>query len=314
MNADNIILVVAVAMAMAALLLFAQFSYWTLQSRADQQQRELSRRLGTLVEKNAGPALLRAPSGREARGISARLEDRIRQAGSPYTLNALYTRMAVAGLIGVLVLLVAFKSAIALAGLAFAYIPIVLLTGAAETRARRLTEQLPDGLDLLARSLQAGHGLSESLRGVAEEMPLPLSQEFGRVYEEHNLGRDLRECLQNLTRRNPGSFDLQIFVGSVLLQRDTGGNLVEILNSISATIRGRFMFQGKVAALTSEARFTAYILGGLPFFVIGAILWASPKYLRPLIEDPLGNLMLVGAMLSFSFGVFVMREISKVEV
>jgi len=303
-----------VAMAAAALLLFAQFVYWTLQSRADKQQRELSRRLGTLVEKNVGPALLRASGDREGKGISALLEDRIRQAGSPYTLTALYTRMAVVGLIGVLVLLVVLKSALCVAGLLFAYIPVMLLNSAAETRALRLTEQLPDGLDLLARSLQAGHGLSESLRGVAEEMPLPLSQEFGRVYEEHNLGRDLRECLQNLTRRNPSSFDLQIFVGSVLLQRDTGGNLVEILNSISATIRGRFVFKGKVAALTSEARFTAYILGGLPFFVIGAILWASPKYLRPLLEDPLGNLMLVGAMLSFSFGVFVMREISKVEV
>lgn len=313
MNAENLILVVGVAMAVAALLLFAQFVYWTMQSRSDQQQRELSRRLGTLVEKNAGPAILRA-AGPEGKGIGARLEDMIRQAGSPYLLSTLYTRMAAAALLGMLVLFIAFKSALGLAGLAAAYIPVMLLSRTALTRSRRLTEQLPDGLDLLARSLQAGHGLSEALRSVAEEMPLPLAQEFGRVYEEHNLGRDLRECLQNLNRRNPGSFDLQIFVGSVLLQRDTGGNLVEILNSISTTIRGRFMFHGKVAALTSETRFTAYILGGLPFFVIGVILFLSPGYLTPLATDPLGNLMLLGCGLSFAFGVFVMREISKVEI
>ncbi|MES2638838.1 MAG: type II secretion system F family protein [Myxococcota bacterium] len=313
MTAENLILVLGVAMAVAALLLFAQFAYWTLQSRNEQQQRELSRRLGTLVEKNAGPALLRA-SGPGSKGFSGQLEDMIRQAGSPYTLSTLYTRMAAAAVIGMLVLLVAFKSAIGLVGLAAFYIPVMLLSRTATNRSQRLTEQLPDGLDLLARSLQAGHGLSEALRSVAEEMPMPLAQEFGRIYEEHNLGRDLRECLQNLTRRNPGSFDLQIFVGSVLLQRDTGGNLVEILNSISGTIRGRFMFHGKVAALTSEARFTAYILGGLPFFVVGVLLFVSPQYLTPLVNDPLGNLMLLGCFLSFSFGVFVMREISKVDL
>ncbi len=313
MNADNFILVAGVALSLAAFLLFAQFLYWTAQSRNEKQQRELSRRLGTLVDKTAGPALLRA-TGPNSKGFAGRLEDLIRQAGSPYPVSTLYARMGMAGLFGVVVLLFLFKSALALAGLLLAYVPVLLLSSAAESRALRLTEQLPDGLDLLARSLQAGHGLSEALRGVAEEMPNPLAQEFGRVYEEHNLGRDLRECLQNLTRRNPDSFDLQIFVGSVLLQRDTGGNLVEILNSISATIRGRFTFKGKVAALTSEARFTAYILGGLPFAVGTMLLVTSPDYLRPLVDDPFGNVLLVGCVLSFSFGVFVMREISKVEV
>lgn len=312
MNAENVILVLGVAMAVAALLLFAQFVYWTLQSRAESRQRELSRRLGTLVDKNAGPALLRAAS--ESRGISANLEDRIRQAGSPYPLTTLYTRMAIGGFVGALLVFLLFKNAVAILGLVVAYVPVWLVSRAADSRARRLTEQLPEGLDLLARSLQAGHGISEAMRSVAEEMPLPLAQEFGRVYEEHNLGRDFRECLQNLTRRNPNSFDLQIFVSSVLLQRDTGGNLVEILQSISGTIRSRFTFQGKVRALTSEARFTAYILGGLPFFVIGLIGFLQPKYLTPLFNDPLGNMMLGGSAFSFALGVFVMREISQVEI
>jgi tight adherence protein B len=314
MTGENFILVAGVAIAMASMLLFVQFIYWTLQSRNEQQSRELSRRLGTLVEKSSPTALLRQGTSNDVKGIGTRLDELIRQAGSPYPLSTLYTRMVVAGLSATLVLLVALKSSLALVGLAAGYLPVMLVSRAATERARRLTEQLPDGLDLLARSLQAGHGISEAMRGVAEEMPLPLAQEFGRVYEEHNLGRDFRECLQNLTRRNPSSFDLQIFVSSVLLQRDTGGNLVEILQNISATIRSRFVFQGKVAALTSEARFTAWILGGLPFFVIGIIALLSPLYLVPLFHDPLGTLLLAYCGCSFALGIFVMRELSQVEI
>ena len=238
----------------------------------------------------------------------------MRQAGAPFPVTTLYTRMAGAGVVGVLALAVALKSPICLVGVVLAYIPLMLVKGQAETRSRKLTEQLPEGLDLLARSLQAGHGLSEAIRGVAEESPIPLAQEFGRVYEENNLGRDFRECLQNLNRRNPGSFDLQIFVSSVLLQRDTGGNLVEILQNISHTIRARFVFHGKVRALTSEARFTAYILGGLPIFVVSVLVFLQPKYLRPLLTDPLGNMLLVFIFIWFSMGVFIMRELSKVEI
>jgi tight adherence protein B len=312
MNINNVILVAGVGMAVAALLLFANFVYWTMQSRAEQQQRELSRRLGTLVDKSVGPALLRQQS--ESEGLAAHFESMIRQAGSPYNATTLYTRMAMYAVGCTTGLFLLLRSPMALLGIFCAYIPVWLLSRAAAHRSIRLTEQLPDGLELLARSLQAGHGLSEAMRSVAEEMPLPLAQEFGRVYEEHNLGRDFRDCLVNLTRRNPRSFDLQIFVSSVLLQRDTGGNLVEILQSISATIRGRFVFQGKVRALTSEARFTAYILGGLPFAVIGVIWVFQPDYLKPLFADPLGNLMLIGCILSFGIGVFVMREISQVDV
>lgn len=313
MTGENLILVIGVAIAFVALLLFAQFLYWTAQSRADQQSRELSRRLGTLVEKNAGPALLRANlDARE--GLAQYFEDLVRQAGAPFPVSTLYTRMAGAGLVGVFGLAVVMRSPLCIVGGVLAYIPLMILKGQAEERSRKLTEQLPEGLDLLARSLQAGHGLSEAIRGVAEESPIPLAQEFGRVYEENNLGRDFRECLQNLNRRNPGSFDLQIFVSSVLLQRDTGGNLVEILQNISHTIRSRFVFQGKVRALTSEARFTAYILGGLPMFVVSVLVFLQPNYLRPLIADPLGNMMLVFILIWFSMGVFIMRELSKVEI
>ncbi len=313
--AGNLVVVVAVALAMAALLLFGQFVYWALQARTERHAAELSRRLGTRTDKEElANALLRAAAPVETRGFGARLDSVIRQAGSPYTLGDLYGRIALAGTIGAVIGGAALRSPVGLLGALLGYVPVLLLTRAAEQRVLRLTSQLPDGLDLLARSLQAGHGLSEAMRGVAEEMPLPLSQEFGRVYEEHNLGRDFRDCMASLCTRNPSLFDLQIFVSSVLLQRETGGNLVEILQNISVTIRGRFLFHGKVRSLTSEARFTALILGGLPFFVIGVIAVLSPNYLDPLLDDRRGQMLVAACAAWFSVGVFTMRELSKVEL
>lgn len=306
-------LAVIIVVVVAASLLFGQFLYWWTDARQAEASRELSRRLGTANERPVA-SLLRGPEARPEKGFGAQMDDLLRQAGSPYPIEQLWVRMTGFGFVGVIVFAVIFRGPLALIGAVAAYVPVLLLSSQAEARARRLAEQLPDALDRVSRSLQAGHGLSDAIRSVSEEIPAPLGAEFGRVSEENNLGRDLRECFQHLVRRNPSSFDLQIFVSAVLLQRDTGGNLVEILNNIAGTIRQRFVFQGKVAALTSEARFTAWILGGLPFLVAGAILFLQPTYLRPLVEDPLGKLMLAGCAVMFCLGVFLMRESAKVEV
>lgn len=314
MSDNRALLAVLVAVIVAASLLFGQFAYWTWTSRKEEEQRELARRIGTLQELPAVPLIRfggRVPGGE---GLVAALEETLRSAGSPYPISSLYQRIAVAGTLGVVALFALFRSPVALVGFVAGWGPVFLLSVRADARTHRLAEQLPDGLDLLARSLQAGHGVGESMRMVAEEMPDPLASEFGRVFEEQNLGRDPRECFQNLCRRNPRSFDLRIFVSSVLLQRDTGGNLVEILQNIAHTIRGRFVFQGKVTALTSEARFTAFVLGGLPFVIGSLIAFFSPDYLRPLWTDPLGNLFLLVGAGMFSTGVFIMRELSRVDL
>lgn len=310
---NTLLLVIAIAFVVGAILLGGQFLYWTLTSRREEDQRELARRIGVLSEKQLSP-LLRFGAGRATDGMLGYLDETLRSAGSPFTMDVLYQRIlfwAIGGLAGAILL---FRSPVGLAGLFLGVVPVLLLSRTAAARLTRLTEQLPDGLELLARSLQAGHGVGESLRLVAEEMPEPLASEFGRVFEEQNLGRDTRECFQNLCRRNPQSFDLRIFVSSVLLQRDTGGNLVEILQGISNTIRQRFVFHGKVGALTSEARFTAYILGGLPFVIGSLIAVLSPSYIEPLFTDPLGKVMIVFGLIWFSTGVIIMREISKVEL
>lgn len=300
---------VAVGIVFVVIVMLGQSIFWLVRSFQEGRNQEVTRRLGTdtTVERNS---LFRAQERQGDGGIDMML----RQAGSPYPLATLQMFIGGAGAFGALAGLIVTRSPAGILGAIAAVIPIIVLRFQANKRIRRLTEQLPEAIDLMSRSLQAGHGLSESMRMTAEELPDPIGSEFARVYEENNLGRDLRDCLQNLTRRNPGIFDLQIFVSSMLLQRDTGGNLVEILQNISATVRSRFLFEGKLAALTSEAKFTAWVLGSLPFFVSGMIMVKNPDYLAPLWTDPLGNFLMAGCVVAFSFGVFLMYDFSKVEV
>ncbi|MCK6506808.1 type II secretion system F family protein [Myxococcota bacterium] len=293
------------------------FVYWGVQARKEEQQRELARRLGQLSG-DPGNTLFRTQVKDELAdalgNLGRTLDEHIQQANVEYTVSGLLVRMAGFAAIGVMVGAVIFQSLVALIGLAAGFVPYAILVSKSNERASQISAQLPDALDLMARSLRAGHGLSDAMRMCAEECPMPIAMEFGRVYEEHNLGRDLRDALYNMIRRNPQNFDMRIFVSSTLLQRDTGGNMIEILQNISKTIRDRFIFRGKVKALTAEARFSAYILGGLPFAVTAAIVALRPDYLDPLIQDSLGHIFLGIVAGLFSTGIFVMRKVSQVEL
>ncbi len=291
--------------------------YWSWRSRQKAAAQDLARRLGTLSDSPRESLFIDQkvdPWASTLGGLGERLESLLRESDATFSLTGLLARMAALGIIGTFLTSFIISGVLGLAGAAFAVIPIIILSSRAEERARLLSEQLPDGLDLVARSLQAGHGLSDAMRMCALEMPPPIAHEFGRVYEEHNLGRDFRECLDDLCKRNPRNFDLRIFVSSVALQRDTGGNLIEILNNISKTIRGRFIFQRKVKSLTAEARLSAIILGGLPFVVTFLIMLMQPAYLTPLVTDPIGHYMLAFSGLSFISGVVVMRRLAQIEL
>ena len=313
----NTVQILVVILAFIGVMLTGTFLYWGLRSRSEAEDRELARRLGTLSndrEETLFRLNARDPLADALGAIGDGLDDLIRQAGSPYELSGLFVRMSVWAIAGTLILGVLTKGPAALIGGALGLIPLALLKSTADARARLLTEQLPDALDLVGRSLQAGHGLSDAMRLCAEEMSVPVSQEFGRVYEENNLGRDMRESLNGLSQRNPRNFDLRIFVSSVLLQRDTGGNLIEILDNISSTIRERAVFKKKVSALTAEARISALILGSLPFVLAILILVVQPAYLAPLLTDSWGHMLLFGAGSLFFVGVFVMIKLCEIEV
>jgi tight adherence protein B len=291
--------------------------WWTARSAEEERARQLARRLGTVVETSDELKFTlqgRDPLAQALGSVGRKLEIILLEAGNPYPFSTLIGRVGAGATLGVVFLAIALRSPMAIVGIFLGAVPIMMLASKASDRATKLSQQLPDALDLVARSLQAGHGFSDALKLCSEEMPQPVAEEFGRVFEENNLGRDLRDCLYSITTRNPRNFDLKLFVSSVLLQRDTGGNLIEILNNISKTIRDRFVFEAKVRALTAEARISAIILGILPFALLALIAFMRPAYLSPLFDDPLGQKIVVGALLWFGCGVFVMKTVSTVEV
>jgi tight adherence protein B len=299
------------------MLLATNLIYWAYRSRQEAEDLELSRRIGTVADSDKADIFELQVKDQlvEALGNYGRnLDNLLKQSGAQFTVTGLVQRMVGSAIIGLIVAYVVFKSIVALVGLAAAFLPIVYLSSKASSRAKAISAQLPDALDLIGRSLQAGHGLSDSMRLCAEEMSMPVAAEFGRVYEQHNLGKDLRDCLEEACQRNPQNFDLKIFVSSVLLQRETGGNLIEIITNIAKTIRDRFVFMNKVRAMTSEAKFSALILGGLPFAVATMIQIVNPVYLTPLFTDSAGRIVLYGAASLYCSGALLMRRVSQIEV
>ena len=309
-GANRLLVIGLIVVVFTAVMMAAQGIYWAVQTRKQEKEAQLSRRLGTVVTDRAQAFTIQ----RARDGTIGELEALLAQADVKYDLVGLFARVGLVSTMGLVMTGFAVGGPLTVVGAAFGYYPIARLRGLADDRNQKVTEQLPEALDLLGRSLQAGHGVSEAMRVVAEELPQPVAGEFGRVYEEHNLGVDFREAMQHMVDRNPDNFDVKIFASSVLLQRDTGGNLIEILENLSNTVRQRFIFQGKVKSLTAEARFSAFILGGLPFFVTGALMYLRPNYLAPLVYDPLGRFFLGYVILSFLLGVFVMKELSTVDV
>ena len=156
-------------------------------------------------------------------------------------------------------------------------------------RMAKLERQLPEALELMSRALKAGHAFSVGLKLVADETADPIGVEFRRVFEEVSMGVSLPQALQNMTDRL-NCLDLKFFVTSVLVQRETGGNLAEIIDSLATLIRKRFELQMKVKALSAEGRFSAIVLFILPLFVGGALFKLNPEYIGLLFTDPFGGI------------------------
>lgn len=209
------------------------------------------------------------------------------------------------------------------AGLPWVFLPMLALVAAVLplgylmfARSRRLKKfgaQLPDALELIARALRAGHSLAAGFSLVAEEMTDPIAKEFGRVFEEQNLGIGLDEALLNVTERVP-NLDLKFFVTSVVLQRQTGGDLAEILDKIGHLIRERFKIYGQVQALTGEGRLSGVVLLGLPPVLFLAVYRLNPDYIMALFTDPMGKKMLAGAVFLQFIGALVIRKIVNIKV
>jgi len=192
-------------------------------------------------------------------------------------------------------------------------VPFAWLLNKRRSRMAHFASQLPDALELVARALRAGHSLAAGMHVVAEEMPAPVADEFLRVYEEQNLGIPIEDALKGMCDRVP-NLDLRFFVTSVLIQRQTGGDLAEILDKIGYVIRERFRILGQVKALTAEGRLSGVILIALPFGLFLIMLHIKPEYVEKLWTHELGIKMSVFALIMQLLGAVVIRKIVNIKV
>jgi tight adherence protein B len=193
------------------------------------------------------------------------------------------------------------------------YIPFIMLSRKRSNRQRKLADQLPDALDFLARILKAGHSLSTGLQMMSTELPKPLGAEFGRAYDQHSLGMPMEDALKDMAVRIE-STDFAFFVTATLIQRQTGGDLSEVLNNISGMIRQRIRLAQSVKSKTAEGRFTGYILSAFPavMFVIASIL--NPDYTSVLWKTTTGMILLCFAFGFMLTGLFCIKKITTVRV
>ena len=198
-------------------------------------------------------------------------------------------------------------------GVAAGGLPLFYVLGARNKRMLAIELQLPDALDLMARAMLAGHAFPSGVKMVGEEMPEPVAGEFRIAFDEINFGISVQDALTNLATRVP-STDLRYFVISVLIQRETGGNLAELLSNISALIRARLKLLGAVRVLSAEGRLSAIILTILPFALAGVINLLNPKFLSVLWTDPAGLKISGGALVIMILGMFWMWRIIKIRV
>ncbi len=200
-----------------------------------------------------------------------------------------------------------------LVGVTLGIVPFFWLMMRRKRRLKQFGAQLPEALEMLSRSLRAGQSLGFGFNMVANEMGAPLGKEFGRVFEEQNLGIPMEESLQGMTVRVP-NLDLKFFVTAVILQRQTGGDLAEILDKIGGLIRERFRIWGQVQALTGEGRLSGVVLLALPVVLFLAVYQLNPGYISLLFSDPLGRKMLAAAIVMQIIGALVIRKIVNIKV
>src|SRR5687767_5178156 len=192
-------------------------------------------------------------------------------------------------------------------------LPFFVLNFKRGRRLRTFEEQFPEGLDLISRALKAGHAFATGLKMVADEMPEPVGPEFRKTFDEQNFGLPLKDALDNLTVRVP-SLDVRFFATAVLIQRETGGNLAEILENLAHVVRERFKILRQVRVYTAHGRFTGYVLLALPAVLCIALSFINPEHMNLLFRERMGQMMLLGALVMQTIGYLWIKQVIKIEV
>jgi len=192
-------------------------------------------------------------------------------------------------------------------------LPFAFLKYRAAKRMKRFEEQFPEALDLLARAIRAGHAFQTAMGMVADEMPDPVGPEFKKAFDQQNFGLPIKEALNQFAER-VALLDVRFFVTAVTIQRETGGNLAEILDGLAHVVRERFKILRQVRVHTAHGRFTGYVLLALPAALAIALTYINPEFMGPLFRERIGQMMIVAGLVLQTIGFFWIRQVIKIEV
>lgn len=248
-------------------------------------------------------------------GASTGLQRLIDQSGVRATPGGIITfSIAAAVMLGGLTALFVRQPLLApFVGAMGAYAPILYLKNRRTARLKRFEEQFPEALDVLSRAIRAGHAFQTALGMAADELPPPVGPELKKAFDQQNFGLPLRDALNELAERI-SLLDVRFFVTAVLIQRETGGNLSEILDNLAHVVRERFKIQRQVRVHTAHGRFTGYVLLALPAFLAVALSFLNPDHMGPLFKERMGQMMLIGGMVLQAIGYVWIRKVIKIEV
>lgn len=247
-------------------------------------------------------------------GFVKKLDRNINQADIHITVSRLLAFCLLAGLLAGLAAYTVFNIVVAFGvALIAGFLPLVHVGRTRRKRLNKFNAQLPDTLDLLSRSLSVGHAFSESLNQVASEMPEPIAGEFRITFEEQKLGLSTKVALDRLSERIPIA-DLRLCVTAMHIQRETGGNLAEILERVAQTIRERFRLMEDFRTMTTSARGSAWILCGLPIVLVLVLTAINPDYMAVLLYDPRGHAVIAVALFLQIVGVLLIKKILSIKV
>ena len=236
------------------------------------------------------------------------------ESGLKMTVGTLVLLMVVAGLAGMVLcwMLTHFLFVAIIVGLALATLPYLYVKRKRTVRLRTFEEQFPEAIDLISRALRAGHALTTGLGMVPDEIPPPVGEEFRRLYDEQNFGMSLADALRAMAKRVP-VLDARFFVTAVLTQRESGGNLSEVLDNLASVMRERFKLKRQIRVISAHGRISAWVLASLPPALAGVLFLLSPDFMRILWEEPMGLQLVMIAVALQIIGTFIITRLVKIE-
>jgi tight adherence protein B len=278
------------------------------------QSAELPGAAGLVMQEAEGP--LPTLDGYIRRSTAgSRLGRLIEQSGVRTTPSAMLMISAFAGTSAAVAAYMAVRHPLAslVAGLVGVVLPFAWLAQRRSARFRKFEEQFPEALDLLSRAIRAGHAFQSAMGMVGDELPAPAGPEFKKTFERQNYGLPLRDAMDEMADR-VAILDVRFFVTAVAIQRETGGNLSEILENLAHVVRERFKIRRQVRVHTAHGRFTGYVLLALPAALGAALSFISPDHMKMLFQERMGQTMLVAAMVMQTIGFIWIRQVIKIEV